>query len=137
MERPVVDYEFVDGIMVIYIPKGILALTPNDVKICLRRGKRIKHRTKLEMRLSAQLGDSEFKQASQAVTGAGGNDNMCEREAELDVLHRAKEGIVTPLVLTFGPVSLTLDPPHAAGSGEPTSNRVATGVSESLARVFR
>jgi hypothetical protein len=78
----VVDYEFVDGIMVIYIPKGIIALTPDEVKIGLKRGKKFKRRTALEMRLAAQLGDHAFHQVPQEIAHSPGNDIVCESEAE-------------------------------------------------------
>jgi hypothetical protein len=81
----VVDYEFVDGILVIYITKGVLAFTPDEVKIGLRRGERFKRKTALQMRLSAQWGASEFHQAPQAVDHArlalGRHERLPEREA--------------------------------------------------------
>lgn len=135
----VVDYEFVDSILVIYISKGIIALTPNEVKIGLKRGKRFRRRTKLEMRLAAQLGDSGFHQAPQAVDHAssalGGREIFSNRK---QVTTRAKEGDVTPLAIGVPHVQLVIDPPTAhllvdvmAGEISPTGDISPAGYTPS------
>jgi len=149
--RAVVDYEFVNGILVIYIPKGVLALTAAEVQIGLKRGKRFKRRTQLEMRLAAQLGANEFHQAPtavqriapglsnagaegnamkivslQAVSHARGSDTVRESVAEHEVSSKAEEHNVTPLVIELPHVQLVINPPSAHLVVEVLANELTT-----------
>jgi hypothetical protein len=88
--RAVVDYEFVNGIMVIYILKGVLAFTPDEVKIGLKRGKRFKRRESFEARMTP-VPYAEFRQASQEVKHASPAVVRRETKAEQEATTRAKE----------------------------------------------
>lgn len=128
------DHEMIGNILVIYLPRGVLAFTPAQVEIARRRGTRYPRPTPQEQRLAAQLDDHGFQHAPTAVTAnspewsdagatehaiklstphavphVSGNDPLGERQAAPNAITPPQIAGATPIILTAGPLTLTIE----------------------------